>query len=115
MRGAAKSRRSVVYTTHNMREAEQIADSVVILSEGKSIVSGPPSRLVESLPFRYRVVMENFFPVETKFRVKVGGTVIAYFDSFSEARAVLRDDNRATVEQVSLEDVYLYYTKGARS
>ncbi|MCS7106784.1 MAG: ABC transporter ATP-binding protein [Acidilobaceae archaeon] len=114
VRRAVKGGRSAIYTTHNMREAEQIADMVVILSEGRSVVSGPPSELVRALPFKYRVVVESTSPIEAKFKVKVGETVIAYFESFSEARSALPSDGRATVEQVSLEDVYLYYTKGAK-
>ncbi|MCX8195605.1 MAG: ABC transporter ATP-binding protein [Acidilobaceae archaeon] len=113
LRKATKRGRSIVYTTHNMREAEQVASKVVIISEGKSVVSGPPHELVRGLPFRYRVRASRK-PANAEFSVRVGETVIAYFESFSEALSAL-EEGSASVEEVSLEDVYLYYVKGRGS
>lgn len=38
--------KTIVYTSHLLEEAEQLCDEVVIVDEGKFVVSGPPDELV---------------------------------------------------------------------
>ena len=40
--------KTVVYTSHLMEEAEQICDEVVIIDEGKFIISGSPKELIKN-------------------------------------------------------------------
>lgn len=41
---------TILYTSHLMEEAEQICDEVVIIDEGKYIISGTPKELVANTP-----------------------------------------------------------------
>src|ERR671932_1706059 len=38
---------SILMSTHYIEEAERLADTVTIMSHGKAVATGPPSRLVE--------------------------------------------------------------------
>ena len=118
IRRAVRSGRAVIYTTHDMREAEVIADKVVIINEGVTVTSGSPRELVESLPYRYKIVVrEDGVEVpEASLVLSLGGVKIAYYESRSEALSALSSMQslRATIEPVSLEDAYLYYVKGGR-
>jgi ABC-2 type transport system ATP-binding protein len=114
IREAVREGRSVLYTTHDMREAERIADRVVMVKEGKVVAVGAPGRLIESLPFNYKIVVSgNANCCSSRAAlVELGGTRILYFKGRSEALACLAEMEgvTATVEPVSLEDAYIYHT-----
>ncbi|MBL7719909.1 MAG: ABC transporter ATP-binding protein [Flavipsychrobacter sp.] len=42
--------KTILYTSHLLEEAEQLCDEVVIIDEGKFIVSGQPNELVQKTP-----------------------------------------------------------------
>ena len=42
--------RTIVYTSHQLEEAEQICDTVAIVDEGKFIIGGTPQELVATTP-----------------------------------------------------------------
>jgi ABC-2 type transport system ATP-binding protein len=42
--------KTILYTSHLMDEAQKICDEVVIIDEGKFVVSGTPSELIEQTP-----------------------------------------------------------------
>lgn len=42
--------KTVVYTSHLLEEAEQLCDEVVIIDEGKFIISGSPKTLIVNTP-----------------------------------------------------------------
>ncbi|BES81848.1 ABC transporter ATP-binding protein [Pyrodictium abyssi] len=117
VRSAAAEGRCIVFTTHDMREAEMLADHAVFISRGRVVAEGSPERLREALPYRYRVVLRRprRSPVAAK-TIRLGDTVIAYTRSRSEAHAVAEDAEAesATVEPVGFEDVYLYYVHEAQ-
>ncbi len=112
VRSYARTGRTVIFTTHNMREAEMLADQVVMISRGRVIAAGSPERLVSSLPYRYRVVARGARRVP-RDGVRVGDTYILYTATRGEAYALASEVEAASivVEEVSLEDAYLYYTK----
>ena len=45
-----KQDKTILYTSHLLEEAEQLCDEVVIIDEGKFIVSGSPKTLIEETP-----------------------------------------------------------------
>jgi ABC-2 type transport system ATP-binding protein len=55
---AADDARSVVVTTHNLVEAQQLCDRVVILRSGRSIADGTPAEISGRLGTVARVVIE---------------------------------------------------------
>lgn len=42
--------KTILYTSHLMEEAEKICDQVVIIDEGKFVISGTPDELVQNTP-----------------------------------------------------------------
>jgi len=113
IREAVREGRCAIYTTHDMREAERVADKIVILSEGRTIAAGAPKDLIKSLPFKYKVLASgNASCSGSVATTKLGGTRVMYFKSRSEALACLSELEgvAATIEPVSLEDSYIYHT-----
>lgn len=92
-----------------------LADKVVIISGGRTLAIGRPRELIESLPFRYRIVVRNSGKSLPGFvsKIDMGGMSIAYYQTRSEALSSIEDSGveEASVEHVGLEDVYLYYVK----
>ncbi|MEM1928313.1 MAG: ABC transporter ATP-binding protein [Acidilobaceae archaeon] len=117
LRRAVGSGRAVLYTTHDMREAERIADRVVMISSGVTVAEGSPRELVESLPFRFRVVVRDGGsaapPAGASYTLRLGGSTIAYYESRSEALVAVGEleGSEASIEPVGLEDAYLYHVR----
>jgi ABC-2 type transport system ATP-binding protein len=59
----------MLYTSHNMRDIEEICDRVLFLQNGRLIAEGTPSQVVEQ--FRTRNLEEVFI------RIARGGDVVA--------------------------------------
>ena len=119
---------SVVLTTHQLAEAEELADRIVIIDRGLAVASGTPAELMRSgaenqlrftappmldltllksaLPEGYRVteVSSGQYLVEGHIDPQVLATVAAWCARVN----VLATDMR--VEQRSLEDVFLDLT-----
>lgn len=116
LREAVRDGRCIVYTTHDMREAERIGDVIVMLKNGVIVASGTPVELVERLPFKYKVVVEsgNARCDNTVFKVNFAGSTILYFRSRGEALTCIAElaGVRATLEEVSLEDAYIHNVHG---
>lgn len=45
-----RQQKTILYTSHHLEEAEQICDEVVIMDEGKFIISGTPNELISKTP-----------------------------------------------------------------
>ena len=119
---------SVLLTTHAMDEAEQLADRVVILDNGRVVASGSPKELTSrgaegqlrftapaglSLDLLVDALPEGYKPTEVYAgQYLVEGTidpqVVATVTSWCARHNVLATDLR--VEQRSLEDVFLELT-----
>ncbi len=115
IRRACRESRAVIYTTHDMREAEMIADRVVMISGGRTVASGKPRDLVERLPYRYRIVVKGDKNNLEGFSagMSLGDIKIAYYRDRGEALKALGSiASSASIEPVSLEDAYLYYVRG---
>jgi len=112
VRSAAEEGRTVILTTHDMREAEMLADHVVLISRGRVLVEGDPKTLIDRIPYRYRVVLWGAGLAPSEDCISVSGTMVCYADTWEEAAALARSAgaSKAVVEKVGLEDVYIHYT-----
>lgn len=117
IREAARAGRAVVYTTHDMREAEMVADRVVVLSSGKTVAEGSPRELIGSLPYKYKVVVRGGAQIDAGSSIAVwslslGDIAVHYFRAAEEAHEFAKKvSSGVEIERVGLEDVYLFYTR----
>jgi ABC-2 type transport system ATP-binding protein len=119
---------TVVLTTHQLKEAEELADQIVIIDHGSAVVSGSPSQLMSNgaedqlrfsaprrldlalltaaLPEGYQVGEHS--PGEYLVERKINPQVLATVTAWCARLNILATDLR--VEQRSLEDVFLDVT-----
>ena len=117
VRSAAKEGRTVIFTTHDMREAEMLADAAVLIHKGRVIAVGPPRELREEFPYSYKVVARrprSGLEGLGDYVRKLGDTLIIYTRSRREADSIvsLVEADSVSIEHVSFEDVYLYHVGG---
>jgi ABC-2 type transport system ATP-binding protein len=106
IRGLRSLGKTILLTTHYLDEAEQLADRVAVLAQGRIVASGTPSELTGAVPateIRYRengreVVLETDDP--TRVLHELTGQALA--DS--------RELEGLVVRRPSLEEVYLSLT-----
>jgi ABC-2 type transport system ATP-binding protein len=119
---------TVVLTTHQLKEAEELADRIVIIDAGRQVAAGTPAELMRSgaedqlrfraprrldlsllesaLPEGYRVM--EMSPGEYLVEGHIDPQVLATVTAWCARVNVLATDMR--VEQRSLEDVFLDLT-----
>lgn len=119
---------TVVLTTHHLKEAEELADRILIIDHGAAVAAGTPAELtrsgaqgqvrfsapprleltllVSALPEGYRVT--EVLPGEYLVEGPVNPQVLATITAWCVRLDVLTTDLR--VEQRSLEDVFLTLT-----
>ncbi|MCV7183289.1 ABC transporter ATP-binding protein [Mycolicibacterium murale] len=119
---------TVVLTTHQLKEAEELADRLIIIDRGKAVAEGTPAELMRSgaedqlrftaprkldlallvsaLPENYRAV--EIAPGEYLVEGHIDPQVLATVTAWCARLNVLATDMR--VEQRSLEDVFLDLT-----
>jgi len=111
LREFAREGRCIVMTTHDMKEAEILADRVVMLSRGRVVAQGSPEELVSRYRFRYRVIAKGVksVPSEAPRVLELGDRTIMYAEdretAASLAARVAADS--VVIERTGLEDVYL--------
>jgi len=122
LRGLKKTGRTLALTTHNMAEAAQLCDRLVIMDNGKILDEGSPRELlkrhVRGSVFEFTIGTEGTDDLLTCLE-KIdhesetsGDTIFIYTD---EAEAVLREISSFTRvgfvrRQATLEDVFLKLT-----
>ena len=117
IRREAGEGRCIVFTTHDMGEAETLADHAVLISRGRTVAEGPPGRLREGLPYRYRVRLRRPRRVpRAPWSLRLGDTVILYAGSRGEALALAGEAvaESVSLEETGFEDVYLYHVHHSR-
>jgi ABC-2 type transport system ATP-binding protein len=119
---------TVVLTTHQLKEAEELADRIVIIDRGSTVATGTPAELTRSgaegqlrftaparldlaqlaaaLPDGYRA--SEATPGEYLVEGKIEPQVLATVTAWCARLDILANDMR--VEQRSLEDVFLDVT-----
>jgi ABC-2 type transport system ATP-binding protein len=119
---------TVVLTTHQLKEAEELADRIMIIDRGSAVASGTPaelmrdgaedqlrfsaprrldlSLLISALPEGYRA--SERVPGEYLVEGKIDPQVLSTVTSWCARLNILTTDLR--VEQRSLEDVFLDLT-----
>ncbi len=119
---------TVVLTTHQLKEAEELADRIVIIDRGSMVASGTPTELMrsgaedqlrftaprhlelslltEALPQGYRVT--EAAPGEYLVEGKIDPQILATVTTWCAQLDILATDMR--VEQRSIEDVFLDVT-----
>ena len=107
IRGLRGLGKTILLTTHYLDEAEQLADRVAVLAQGRIVASGTPAELTGSVPateIRYRengreVVLETDEPTRV------------LHDLTAKALAQQRELEGLQVRRPSLEEVYLSLTE----
>jgi len=109
---------SVLLTTHDMYEAEILADQVIFLFNGKTIVAEEPQKLVELLPYRYKVAVkgkELLKNIDVEDKIDLGDRAIVYAKSEREAIRLIEEigfyRESLSISRVGLEDVFYFFTK----
>jgi ABC-2 type transport system ATP-binding protein len=106
VRGLRGLGKTILLTTHYLDEAEQLADRVAVLAQGRIVASGAPAELTGAVPateIRYRengreVVLETDEPTRV------------LHDLTGRALAESRELEGLVVRRPSLEEVYLSLT-----
>jgi len=107
---------TILLTTHYMDEAQHLSDRVMIMDEGRIILSGPPNQLVEEHLERYVLQtsgLEEFPSLDRSIRHEQVGDA-DYF--YSNAEAPLRElygqigSRDVMLRYANLEDVFLKFT-----
>ncbi|AEB95442.1 MULTISPECIES: ABC transporter ATP-binding protein [Metallosphaera] len=108
--GLARSK-TVLMTSHNMIEVEDLADTVVILNRGKVIAKGPPGELKERIGTMKLIKVKEADPKLRKF-------VVGFSDNYFLVRVpgnLNVDGEEIRREPATLEDVFVSLTEEADS
>jgi ABC-2 type transport system ATP-binding protein len=107
IRGLRSLGKTILLTTHYLDEAEQLADRVAVLAQGRIVASGTPAELTGAVPateIRYRengrdIVLETDEPTRVLHELT------------ARALAEHRELEGLVVRRPSLEEVYLSLTE----
>jgi ABC-2 type transport system ATP-binding protein len=112
--------RFVVLTTHYMEEAEQLADTIGVLEEGKLIALGTLDELRKRVRYNYSVKLLSI--PETPVILTEGEMVKGNHDlpvilttegeAFRIAQELSREGIKFTINPVGLEDIFFYLHPG---
>lgn len=117
VRDSLKDGATMLLTTHDMKEAETLADSAIFVKDGRNLLSDNPQKLIDSLPSRYRITIkkEALGDRIVKESIDVGDRLVVYAKDQDEVRRFQADfhdlTDIASVNRVGLEDVYLRLMK----
>ncbi len=118
LRECVREGRSVILTTHDMREAQLISDKVVMIHKGMSVALGSPEKLMKVINFRYKVIIKECNGViEAPKTINLGDRVIAYARDRDEALRIAGSVglSNVSISEVDLEDAYLEIIGGVRN
>ena len=101
----------IFFATHVVSDIECIADSVILLKNGKIIKQGTPIELIDSVSGHVAQTisskndldeLQKKYPIHNIFQKRAGYMFRIVGDKFENEFTIVKDD-------ISLEDVYLYY------
>ena len=114
LREEASKGKTILLTTHDMKEAEILGDYIVMISKGISVASGTPEELRVRIPYTHKVVVKGAKKLPRKEDIDLGDRKIIYAESREEGIELVEKIDAASVsiEETSLEDTYLYIVGG---
>ncbi len=114
LREEASVGKTIILTTHDMREAEILGDYIVMISKGISIAKGTPEELRTRIPYTHKIVVKGAKKLPRKEDIDLGDRKIIYVESKDEAieLAERMEAMSISIEETSLEDTYLYIVGG---
>ncbi len=98
---AAEGRTTILLTTHDLAEAERLADRIVILNAGRVVADGTPAELSQRIAGRDEV---RWTHDGRRFTESTGDSTRFAFDLFRRYGSGIAD---LEVRRASLEDTYL--------
>ncbi len=114
LREEAKRGKTIILTTHDMKEAEILADKVVMINKGITVVSGSVEELKSKIEYEKKIVVKNarYLPVDVN--IDLGDRKVIYAKSENEAIEIMKKikAESISVEDVTLEDAYLHMVGG---
>ena len=108
MRSLRELGKTILLTTHYLDEAQELADRVAIVKDGRIVVEGAPAELAHSGATRYRVAWRNGSGLLTQRETDDPTTLLHELTSQALARGERLEDLEVT--RPSLEEVYLELT-----
>ena len=114
LREEAKRGKTIILTTHDMKEAEILGDYVVMIAKGKTIAQGTPEELKGMIPYTHKIVVKNARKISIKEHIDLGDRKVIYVRGKDEAVELAEKIEAASIgiEEITLEDAYLYLVGG---
>jgi ABC-2 type transport system ATP-binding protein len=118
VRESLKRGTTVLLTTHNMKEAETLADTAIFIKDGENLVHDNPQKLIARLRSRYRITIKKDAVRDgyAEHAIDLGDKLVVYAKDQEEIKELLSEfrdlTTIASVNKVGLEDVYLHLVKG---
>ncbi len=114
LREEAERGKTIILTTHDMKEAEILGDYVVMIGKGKTIAHGTPEELKHMIPYTHKIVVKNARRIPIKEHIDLGDRKVIYVRGKEEAVELAEKIEAASIgiEETNLEDAYLYLVGG---
>lgn len=110
---------TILMTTHDMLEAQTIADRVIMINNGETILEGSPKELIDKVPFEFKIVVERNELVHKLDNfsdfIDLGDRIIVYCRKYDDVLEILNELGGKikvySISKVGLDDAYLYIIK----
>ncbi len=114
LRKEAERGKTIILTTHDMKEAEILGDYVVMIGKGKTIAQGTPEELKHMIPYTHKIVVKNARRIPIKEHIDLGDRKVIYVRGKEKAVELAEKIEAASIgiEETNLEDAYLYLVGG---
>ncbi len=108
----------IFLTTHYLEEAEQLADSIGIMEEGKLLAMGTMNDLRKKIKYQYSImILDKYKPVKPRNGMTIhgidGSTQIITTDeeAFEISKRMIKEGVKFSINPVSLEDIFYYMVR----
>lgn len=106
--------RGILLSTHDVADAERLADRVLIVNEGQIVADGSVERVIGDLCQEWKVEFASEVPRELAQRqsVQVSPSIagVAFFEDRYEAESVAADHGVRGAQRATLSDAYFVAT-----
>ncbi|MEM4005035.1 MAG: AAA family ATPase, partial [Desulfurococcaceae archaeon] len=132
---ARSEKKAIIYTTHNMFEAEMVCDKIIMINKGQIVAEGTPGELKDKIPklkilnlmIRGRNNLEALLKnIDLKYEFKIEEGDIFNIKIHSRKPEDILDELlkklinngfeiiTVKIEEPTLEDVFIYFSEGAQ-